>query len=126
MSAEPPVADDARRSAVNLADFSITPEALKILPLALVIGGLAACVALGLLDLIGLITHLAYYQDLGVSLVAPSTAKLGAWTILIPVVGGLIIGAMAYFGGEQDGATPDHLEAHLECSEHRHRRPLRR
>jgi H+/Cl- antiporter ClcA/predicted transcriptional regulator len=101
VSAEPPVAADARRSAVNLADFSITPEALKILPLALVIGGLAACVALGLLDLIGLITHLAYYQDVGVSLVAPTTAKLGAWTILIPVVGGLIIGAMAYFGSER-------------------------
>lgn len=86
---------------MHLSDFSVTPEVLRILPLALVIGGLAACVALGLLDLIGLITHLAYYQTVGVSLVRPTTAKLGAWTILIPVVGGLIIGAMAYFGSER-------------------------
>ena len=54
-----------------------------------------------MLDLIGIITHFAYAQDFGTSLIAPTTAKLGGFTILIPVIGGLIIGAMAYFGSER-------------------------
>ena len=89
------------RSAEHLGDFTITWDSVRIIPLALVIGAMAAAVALGLLDLIGLITHLMYYQDVGVSLLDPTTAHLGPWTIALPVFGGLVIGAMAYFGSER-------------------------
>ncbi len=67
----------------------------------MIIGAAAAGVALGMLDLIGIVTHLAYAQDFGTSLIAPTTTKLGAFTVLIPVIGGLIIGGMAYFGSER-------------------------
>jgi len=84
-----------------LADFTITREALRLVGLALVVGGLSAGVALVLLDLIGLFTHLAYYGDAKASLVQPSLRRWGAWTVAIPVVGGLAVGLMARFGSER-------------------------
>ncbi|MGH8922519.1 MAG: chloride channel protein, partial [Actinomycetes bacterium] len=84
-----------------LADFTITRRTLVLLPLAVVVGGLAAAVALGLLDLIGLVTHLAYFGDVGDSLVAPTSHHLGALVVAVPVIGGLIVGVMARFGSEQ-------------------------
>jgi len=69
--------------------------------LGVLLGALAAGVALALLDLIGMITHIAYDGTFGWSLVQPSLHHLGWLTIFVPVVGGLIIGAMAYWGSER-------------------------
>jgi H+/Cl- antiporter ClcA len=85
----------------SLADFTTTPDVLRIVGLALVVGALSAGVALGLLDLIGLFTHLLYYGTTQASLVQPSLHRWGAWTVLIPVVGGLVVGLMARFGSER-------------------------
>lgn len=85
----------------KLGDFTVSLEIWRVASLSLVVGMLAAVVALVLLDLIGFVTHIAYYGDLGVSLVQPSLARFGVWTVLIPVVGGLLIGAMAYWGSER-------------------------
>ncbi len=85
----------------RLGDFTTTVRVLTLLPIALAIGVLATGIALALLDMIGLFTNLFYFQRVGVSLVAPGTERLGAWTILVPVVGGLIVGLMARFGSEQ-------------------------
>src|SRR5579884_1060433 len=85
----------------RLADFTITPRVLPIVGLALVVGALSAGVALALLDLIGLFTHLVYYGEWNSSLVQPSLRRWGAWTVLIPVVGGLLVGLMARFGSER-------------------------
>ena len=98
MGAGEPVAAGAE---LALGDFTVTWRTVALLPLAVVVGGVAACVALGLLDLIGLITHLAYYGDVGDSLVAPSLHRWGALTIVIPVIGGLVVGVMARYGSEQ-------------------------
>lgn len=84
-----------------LGDFTITWRTVQLLPLAVVVGILAAAVALGLLDLIGLITHLAYYGNVGTSLVAPTLHHWGAAAVAIPVLGGLVVGVMARFGSEQ-------------------------
>src|SRR5690348_10671836 len=84
-----------------LGDFTLTRESARIVPLALVVGALSAGVALALLDLIGLVTHLAYEGRADVSLVQPSLHRFGAWTVLIPVVGGLVVGLMARYGSER-------------------------
>jgi CIC family chloride channel protein len=84
-----------------LGDFTLTLESLRLVPLALLVGALSAGVALGLLDLIGLFTHLAYYGVADVSLVQPSLDRWGAWTIVIPVIGGLLVGLMARYGSER-------------------------
>jgi H+/Cl- antiporter ClcA/CBS domain-containing protein len=99
------VGGDDRRAAAGrerrLGDFTLTWDALRLVPLALVVGAVSAGVALALLDLIGLVTHLAYEGRAGTGLVAPTLHRWGAWTILIPVVGGALVGLMARFGSER-------------------------
>ena len=96
-------ADDGPRGEKEpaLGDFTATPALLRLVPLALIVGALAAGVSLALLDMIGFFTNLFYYQRLSVTLVSPYGNTLGAVAVIIPIGGGLIIGLMARFGSEQ-------------------------
>lgn len=85
----------------SLGDFSLDRRAWRVLILSLVVGAVSGGVALGLLDLIGLFTHLFYYGRPGTRLVQPTLHHLGAWSVFIPIGGGLVIGAMAYWGSER-------------------------
>ncbi len=85
----------------ELGDFTATRSVLGLSAAALLVGGAVALLALALLDLIGLITHLAYTGTLGTSLTAPDVHVLGVWSALVPVVGGLIVGVMARVGSER-------------------------
>jgi CIC family chloride channel protein len=93
--------EPAAPQSATLGDFTLRWPAARLLPLAVVVGACAAGLALGLLDLIGLITHLAYDGTVGTSLVAPSLHHLGWLTVFVPVAGGLVVGLMARFGSEQ-------------------------
>lgn len=53
-----------------------------------------------LVQLINLITNFAFYQRLSAAPVSPAHHHLGAWVIVVPVVGGLIIGVMARLGSK--------------------------
>ena len=84
-----------------LGDFSTRPAILRLIPVAVVVGCLAAGISLALLDMIGFFTNLFYYQRWGVRLVSPGANTLGVIALVIPVAGGLIVGIMARFGSEQ-------------------------
>jgi chloride channel protein, CIC family len=94
---------DARppASARALGDFTTTPGILRLVPLAVLVGVLATGVALALLDTIGFLTNLLYYQRFGVGFVSPADNQLGALAVAIPVLGGLVVGLMARYGSEQ-------------------------
>ena len=62
---------------------------------------LATGIALALLDMIGFLTNLLYYQRFSVKLVSPAGNHLGLLAVAIPVFGGLVVGLMARFGSEQ-------------------------
>jgi len=66
--------------------------------IAIGLGIAAALIAQLLTALIGLVTNLAYYDRWSTALVPPGGHHLGAWAIGIPVVGGLLVGAMARWG----------------------------
>jgi CIC family chloride channel protein len=86
----------------TLGDFTASFGAVwPVLALAVPVGAVAAWVALGLLDLIGLITHLAYDGNVGVGLTQPTLSHWGAFTLVIPAIGGLVIGGMALWGSER-------------------------
>ena len=85
----------------SLGDFTIGSDALRIVLLAVPAGAIATAIALVLLDLIGLVTNVAYYGRLSVALVSPPEHGLAPWTVAIPVAGGLVIGVMARFGSER-------------------------
>jgi H+/Cl- antiporter ClcA len=96
--------DNERRTVPTereLGDFTMDRSALRLIPLALVIGAVATAIALILLDLIGFFTNLFYYGRLDTTLVSPAGSPLGPIVVFVPVVGGLIIGLMARFGSER-------------------------
>ena len=68
---------------------------------AIPLGAVVALLALALLDLIALITHLAYTGTISTTLGPPDTSVLGPLSVLVPVAGGLIVGLMARYGSER-------------------------
>jgi CIC family chloride channel protein len=66
--------------------------------LAVVTGALAAVAARILISLIGLITNLVFYGRVSDAFTSPAGNHLGAAVIVIPVIGGLIVGLMARYG----------------------------
>jgi H+/Cl- antiporter ClcA len=100
---------------VRRGDFTADPRVLTLTAMAALIGVMSAFVALALVKLIGLFTNLFYYHRVSLDLTAPGGNRLGLWAVLIPVVGGLIIGLMARFGSEKirGHGIPEALEAIL-------------
>ncbi len=84
-----------------LGDFTTAPDVVRLVPLAILIGALGAGIALALLVTIGFLTNLLYYHRLGDHLVSPARNTLGIVALVIPVVGGLLVGLMARYGSEQ-------------------------
>lgn len=65
---------------------------------AAVLGAVAAVLAQALVRLIGLVTNLAYYGRASTAFVSPAGHHLGAWAVLVPVAGALVVGVMARYG----------------------------
>lgn len=66
--------------------------------LATLLGGVVTLVAVALIALIRLCTNLAFHGMVSTAEGAPDFSTWGAWGILVPVVGGLLIGVMARWG----------------------------
>lgn len=83
--------------------------------LAALIGILAGIIAYVLYDLIGLFTNLSYYHTWSFHFRSPEHTPLGFWIILIPVVGGVIVGFMAKYGSDKikGHGIPEAMEAVL-------------
>src|SRR5579875_205872 len=128
-----------------LGDFTISLRSVwPVVALSVVVGAISAGVALVLLDLIGLITHIAYDGTFGWSLIQPTLRHFGWLTLFVPVIGGLIIGDGLLGVGahprprdprghgddpgrrKQDRAAAGHPEADIQRGQHRYRRSLRR
>jgi chloride channel protein, CIC family len=98
-----------------LGDFTTRPRVIMISLMAIFIGVVGAYVALALLKLIGLFTNLFFFQRWSTALVSPAGNTLGVFEIAVPVVGALIIGAMARYGSERirGHGIPEAIEAIL-------------
>ena len=96
-------------------DFTTPRRVIPISVMAIIIGALSAVVALALLRLIGFFTNLFFFFRTGTSLVSPDDHVLGAGIILVPVIGGLIVGLMAKYGSERirGHGIPEALEVIL-------------
>jgi H+/Cl- antiporter ClcA/CBS domain-containing protein len=69
--------------------------------MAVVVGAAAAVLAYALSWLIGTITNLVFFQRWDHHLVSPAGNHLGYWIVVVPVVGGLVVGFMARYGSEK-------------------------
>ena len=99
----------------TLRDFTADRRLLLLSAMALVTGSLGALAAWVLLRLIALVTNLAYYHTVSTRTSYLSHAHLTAISVIIPVIGGLVVGMIARYGSEQirGHGIPEALEAIL-------------
>ena len=83
--------------------------------LAAGVGLLAGIVAYVLYKLIGLFTNLFFFHDFSTTFRSVGGHHLGWWVILVPVIGGLIVGVMAKYGTPKikGHGIPEAMEAVL-------------
>ncbi|HTO34127.1 MAG TPA: chloride channel protein [Pararhizobium sp.] len=102
----------ARREA---GDFTTDRRVLALIGMALVVGTGGAFAARLLVSLISLVTNLAWFGQVSLAVTSPAAAPRSVWMVVIPVIGGLIIGLMARFGSEKirGHGIPEAIEAIL-------------
>jgi chloride channel protein, CIC family len=96
-------------------DFSADQRLLQLSAISIAIGAVGAVVAVLLLKLIAWFTNLFFYLQFSLTPRSPAGSPLGLWMIVVPVIGGLIIGLMARYGSEKirGHGIPEALEAIL-------------
>lgn len=73
---------------------------LRISLLAIFIGICISIIAKLLIYLINLITNISFHQSFSFAPGSPATNHLGLWVIIVPVIGGIVVGLMALYGSK--------------------------
>ena len=96
-------------------DFDGQARLLLITSIAAVVGAFSTVTADLLLHAIRFFTNLFFFQKFSTAFTSPATHTLGAWVIVVPVIGGLIIGLIARYGSEaiRGHGIPEAIEAIL-------------
>jgi CIC family chloride channel protein len=106
---------NSSRAEDRLADFTRDRRVITLSLMAALIGATSALVASALVWLIAVITNLAFYQTFSSVFRSPEQHRLGLLVVVVPAVGGLVIGLMARYGSEKirGHGIPEALEAIL-------------
>ncbi len=110
MSVEPAAGAAARGS-----DFTPNSRLLLLSGFALLIGALSTAGAMALLAAIRFFTNLFFFQSFSLVARPPAGNHLGAAVIIIPAIGGLVVGLLARYGSEKirGHGIPEAIEAIL-------------
>ncbi|HEY8056555.1 MAG TPA: chloride channel protein [Terriglobales bacterium] len=76
---------------------ALSPHSILISGYAVVVGLASGYIALGLLRLIYLLTGFFFHGQWSLAQWTPEGNHLGAWVIVIPVIGGVLVGLMIHF-----------------------------
>ncbi len=68
--------------------------------LAIIVAIAISIVAKGLIYLINLITNISFYGSFNFKFQSPAYNHLGPWVIIIPAIGGILVGLMALYGSK--------------------------
>ncbi len=99
-----------------LRDFTVDRRVWLLTGVALIIGTGAAALAVILLRAIAFATNIFYYHRLSLAMVGPAGSTLSHWAMIpIPIVGGIVVGLMAYYGSDKirGHGIPEAIEAIL-------------
>jgi H+/Cl- antiporter ClcA len=96
-------------------DFATNARLLRIAAIAVVVGVLSTLTAYVLLHLISFFTNLFFFQSFSFASRSPASNTLGWWVLIMPVIGGLLIGLIARYGSEaiRGHGIPEAIEAIL-------------
>ncbi|HRE46682.1 MAG TPA: chloride channel protein [Aggregatilineales bacterium] len=99
--------------AENVSARSANLRLVYLSVLAAIIGVIAGVVAFFLVSLIGLISNLVFYQRVATEIPDLAKHNLGILVIIVPVIGGVIIGVMAKYGSSKirGHGIPEAMEA---------------
>jgi chloride channel protein, CIC family len=103
------------RDFTPLRDFNLNRRVWLISALAVIVGAGGAALAVLLLRAIAFATNLFYYHRFSLAMVGPAGSPLGYWMVLVPIVGGVIVGIMARYGSDKirGHGIPEAIEAIL-------------
>jgi CIC family chloride channel protein len=98
-----------------LRDFTVDRRVWLLSAVSIVIGICATGLAVVLLRLIALSTNLFYYHRFSSVTISPAGTPLGHWMVIVPVIGGLLVGLMARYGSDKirGHGIPEAIEAIL-------------
>ncbi|MBC7400297.1 MAG: chloride channel protein, partial [Mucilaginibacter sp.] len=82
------------------APFIVKGRLITISVYAVVIALAISLIAKVLVSLINLVTNIAFYGSFSLGFNSPANNHLGAWVILVPAAGGIIVGLMALYGSK--------------------------
>jgi H+/Cl- antiporter ClcA len=102
-----PISPDLADEETWLPELHIPPDVSPVDSRTTVVSLLAVLVAIGagliaqlLTALITLITNISFYHEISFAPRSPAGAHAGAWVLVIPVAGALIVGVMARYGSK--------------------------
>ena len=85
----------------ELGDYTTDRRVVLLSVLAIGIGVIASYVAVALLRLIAFFTNIFFFQRFSFAAASPAAHMLGWGVIVVPVIGGLIVGVMARWGSDK-------------------------
>ncbi len=93
----------------------IDRRVLMLCGLAIIAAVGASLMSLALQALIGFTTNLLFFGQISFKMVEPNISKIGMWVVLVPVIGGLVVGVMARYGSPEvrGHGIPEALESIL-------------
>jgi len=73
---------------------------IRISALSILVAALISVIAKVLVSLINLVTNLSFFGSFSIAFNSPAGNHLGLWVIVVPAIGGLLVGLMAYYGSK--------------------------
>lgn len=86
-------------------DFTTDKRVLALTLMAVVVGTGGAFAAWLLVSLISLVSNIVWFGKFSLVAESLANARPSLWMLVVPVIGGLVIGLMARFGSEKIRGT---------------------
>ncbi|NKJ94770.1 CBS domain-containing protein [Rhizobium leguminosarum bv. viciae] len=96
-------------------DFTTDRRVLLLVGMSIIVGTAGAFAAWCLVSLIALVTNVIWFGEIGIQPASLAAVPRSLWVVLVPPLGGLVIGLMARFGSEKirGHGIPEAIEAIL-------------
>lgn len=96
-ASQPPVTSESDNQGKHQFGVALEPQVVKMCCIAVLVGLIGGLVAQALLELIYFFTNIFFYGNISFKVAYPANNHLGIWVVLIPPIGGLLVGLLIHF-----------------------------